>query len=133
MMRPFELLRHKWPPCFNNYNRLHHITWQKQVVVAIMMEWTLLHIWLPHCGWLLCIPGICAYLTHSQLIPEMNSVWDPVAGESIISFTVDVSVAVAAPNGLITPIVSSADQRTIPEIAAVLRVSRGEGSSLMCG
>ena len=81
----------------------------------------------------LCILGICACLTHSQLKPEVNSVWDPVAGESIVSSTVDVSVAVTTPNGLITPIVSSADQRTIPEIAAVLRVSRGEGSSLMCG
>jgi len=66
-------------------------------------------------------------------MPEVNSVWDPVAGESIVSSTVDVSVAVATPNGLITPIVSSADQRTIPEIAGVLRVSRGEGSSLVCG
>ena len=56
------------------------------------------------------IPGICAYLTHSQLMPEVNSVWDPVAGESIVSSTVDVSVAVATPNGLITPIVSSADE-----------------------
>ena len=61
-------------------------------------------------------------------MPEVNSVWDPVAGESIISSTVDVSVAMATPNGLITPIVSSADQRTIPEIAAVLRVSRGGGT-----
>ena len=66
-------------------------------------------------------------------MPEVNSVWDPVAGESIVSSTVDISVAVATPNGLITPIVSSADQRTIPEIASVLRVSRGEGSSLVCG
>ena len=61
-------------------------------------------------------------------MPEVNSVWDPVAGESIVSSTVDISVAVATPNGLITPIVSSADQRTIPEIAAVLRVSRGGGA-----
>ena len=76
----------------------------------------------------LCIPGICAYLTHSHLMPEVNSVWDPEAGESIVSPTVDISVAVATPNGLITPIVSSADQRTIPEIAAVLRVSRGGGA-----
>ena len=50
-----------------------------------------------------------AYLTDSQLMPEVNSVWDPVAGESIVSSTVDVSVAVTTPNGLITPIVSSAD------------------------
>ena len=61
-------------------------------------------------------------------MPEVNSVWDPVAGESIVSFTVDVFIVVATPNGLITPIVSSADQRTIPEIAAVLRVSRGGGA-----
>ena len=66
-------------------------------------------------------------------MPEVNSVWDPVTGESIVFPTVDISVTVAAPNGLITPIVSSADHRTIPEIAAVLRVSRGGGSSLMCG
>ena len=61
-------------------------------------------------------------------MPEVNSVWDPVAGESIVSSTVDISVAVATPNGLITPIVSSADQRTTPEIAGVLGVSRGGGA-----
>ena len=61
-------------------------------------------------------------------MPEVNSVWDPVTGESIVSPNVDISVAVTTPNGLITPIVSSADHRTIPEIAAVLRVSRGEGA-----
>ena len=66
-------------------------------------------------------------------MPEVNSVWDPVADKSIASPTVDISVAVATPNGLITPIVSSAEQRTIPEIAAVLRVSKGERSSLVCG
>ena len=78
----------------------------------------------------------CAYHAHFQLMPEVNSVWDPVAGESIVSSTVDVSVAVATPNGLITPIVSSANQRTIPEIAAVLKVSRGGEQSrvwLRCG
>ena len=61
-------------------------------------------------------------------MPEVNSVWDPVTGESIVSPTVDISVAVTTPNGLITPFVSSADQRTIPEIAALLRVSRGAGA-----
>ena len=61
-------------------------------------------------------------------MPEVNSVWDPVADKSIVSPAVDISVAVATANGLITPIVSSADQRTIPEIAGVLRVSRGEGA-----
>ena len=77
---------------------------------------------------MLCAAGVCAYPTHSQLMPELNSVWDPVAGEPNVASTVDIPVAVATPNGLITPIVSSADQRTIPEIAAVLRVSRGGGA-----
>ena len=75
-----------------------------------------------------CTPGICGYLTHSQLMPEVNSVWNPVADKSIVSSTVDVSVAVAPPNGLITLIVRSADQRTIPELVAVLRVRRGGGA-----
>ena len=61
----------------------------------------------------------------------------PIAGESNVASTVDVCVAVATTNGLITPIVNSADQRTIPEIAAVLRVSRGGGEQslvwLRCG
>ena len=66
------------------------------------------------------------------MIPEVNSVWDSAAGESNISPTVDISVAVATPNGLITPIVSRADQRTLPEIAAVFKVRGGVQSSLVC-
>ena len=76
----------------------------------------------------------CAFPTHIplQVMPEMNSVWESAAGESKISPTVDISVAVATPNGLITPIVSDADQRTIPEIAAVFKVRSGVQSSLRC-
>ena len=69
----------------------------------------------------LCIPCICAYLTHSQLMPEVNSVWGPCS-RRIHCFFHCQCFAVATPNGLITPIVSSADQRTIPEITTVLRV-----------
>ena len=76
----------------------------------------------------LCAAGLCVYPIHSQLMPELNSVWDLVTDEPNVASTVDISVAVATPNGLITPIVSSADHRTIPEIAAVLRVSRGGGA-----
>ena len=78
----------------------------------------------------LCIPCICAYLTHSQLMPEVNSVWGPCS-RRIHCFFHCQCFAVATPNGLITPIVSSADQRTIPEIATVLRVSRG-GRAVLC-
>ena len=63
-------------------------------------------------------------------MPEVNSVWEPVASESKVSSTVDISVAVATPNGLITPIISSADRKTIPEIAAALKVCSSE---VQCG
>ena len=55
-------------------------------------------------------------------MPEVNSVWDPVASEPKVSSTVDISVAVATSDGLITPIISNADQKTISEIAEVLKV-----------
>ena len=86
------------------------------------------------CTALLWSDGICALPTNTpmQLMSEMNSVWDSAAGESKISPTVDISIAVATPNGLITPIVSNADRRTIPEIAAVFKVRREVQSSLMC-
>ena len=84
------------------------------------------------------VSSMCAfpiYSTHIPLkvMPEMNSVWDSAAGESKISPTVDISVAIATHNGLITPIVSHADQRTTPEIAAVFKVRSGVQSSLRCG
>ena len=76
-----------------------------------------------------------AFPTHIplQLMPEVISVWDSTAGEFNISPTVNISVAVATPNSLITPIVSNADQRTLPEIAALFKVRRGRQSSLRCG
>ena len=58
-------------------------------------------------------------------MPELNSIWDFATGDPNLASTVDISVAVATPNGLIAPIVSSADQRTIPEM---LRGSRGGGA-----
>ena len=61
-------------------------------------------------------------------MPEVSSVWDLATGESNVASTGDISVAVATLNGAVIPIVSSADQRIIPEIAAELRVSRGGGA-----
>ena len=55
-----------------------------------------------------------------------------VAVESKMSSTVDISGAVTTPNGLITPIVSNADQKTIPELVAVFRVSSGVQCCLTC-
>ena len=49
-----------------------------------------------------------------------------------MSSTVDIPVAMATPFSLITPIVSNADQKTIPEIAAVFRVSSGVQCCLTC-
>ena len=39
------------------------------------------------CNWpiVLCNCEIVYYRTHSQLIPEISSVWDPVAGESNVA------------------------------------------------
>jgi pyruvate dehydrogenase E2 component (dihydrolipoamide acetyltransferase) len=50
-----------------------------------------------------------------QQVSEMNVVW---TGEAIRSFTgVDVSVAVATDTGLVTPVLTGVEQRTITEVA----------------
>ncbi|TFV89608.1 dihydrolipoamide acetyltransferase family protein [Blastococcus sp. CT_GayMR16] len=50
-----------------------------------------------------------------QLVPEMNVVW---TGEAIRSFSgVDVSVAVATDKGLVTPVLTSVESRTISDVA----------------
>jgi pyruvate dehydrogenase E2 component (dihydrolipoamide acetyltransferase) len=50
-----------------------------------------------------------------QLVPEMNVVW---TGEAIRSFTgVDVSVAVATGSGLLTPVLTSVERRSITDVA----------------
>ena len=49
------------------------------------------------------------------LVPEMNVVW---TGDAIRSFTgVDVSVAVATEKGLLTPVLTGAERRSITEVA----------------
>jgi pyruvate dehydrogenase E2 component (dihydrolipoamide acetyltransferase) len=50
-----------------------------------------------------------------QQVPEMNVVW---TGDAIRSFTgVDVSVAVATDKGLVTPVVTGVERRSITEVA----------------
>ena len=50
-----------------------------------------------------------------RLVPEMNVVW---TGESVRSFTgVDVAVAVATDGGLVTPVLTAVEQRSITDVA----------------
>src|SRR4051794_26289047 len=50
-----------------------------------------------------------------QQVPEMNVVW---AGDAIRSFTgVDVSVAVATDTGLVTPVLTGVERRSITDVA----------------
>ena len=46
-----------------------------------------------------------------RAVPAANSKWSPSHGSYIETSDVDISVAVATPNGLITPIVTNADSR----------------------
>jgi pyruvate dehydrogenase E2 component (dihydrolipoamide acetyltransferase) len=49
-------------------------------------------------------------------VPEANARWDPQAGAARANPQVDISVAVATPTGLITPIVFGADRRGVRDI-----------------
>ncbi len=52
-------------------------------------------------------------------VPEVNTAW---AGNSIVQYKdVDVSVAVASDNGLITPIVKKADEKTLTTISSEMK------------
>jgi len=63
---------------------------------------------------------IKAAATTLQLVPEVNI---NVVGEDDYATlpNVDISVAVATPNGLITPIVTNATGKTLPEISSTVR------------
>ena len=53
--------------------------------------------------------------------PEINSGFDP-QDRTILRFqTIDISIAVDAPSGLITPIVPNADQKTVLEISQTVK------------
>ena len=53
-------------------------------------------------------------------VPAVNSNW--INGEARSLETVDVSIAVATPTGLITPIVTNADKRNILDISSTVQV-----------
>ena len=56
-------------------------------------------------------------------MPEVNATWQ---GDSIVRRgSVDLSIAVALPDGLITPVVRNAEQKGIRQIAAEVRALAG--------
>lgn len=55
-------------------------------------------------------------------MPEVNSIWNGEDSDPLM--TVDIAVAVATENGLITPIVRSADEKGVLEISNNIKVSR---------
>jgi len=51
-----------------------------------------------------------------RMVPEVNVYFNPKTGKADPQKTVDVSVAVAIENGLITPIIKNTDQKTFSQI-----------------
>ena len=54
-------------------------------------------------------------------IPEVNGTYDPKSDSVTLQDSVDISIAVAIPNGLITPIVPNTDQFGLSEISEKIR------------
>lgn len=54
-------------------------------------------------------------------VPEVNSTYDPKTDTVKLQDTVDISIAVAIPNGLITPIVPNTDKLGLSEISDKVR------------
>ena len=55
-------------------------------------------------------------------VPEANGKWSPGKNQQILSESVDISVAVATPAGLIAPIVTDADKRGVQNINSCVKV-----------
>jgi len=54
-------------------------------------------------------------------VPEVNSTYDPKTEKVTLQDSVDISIAVAIPNGLITPIVPNTDKLGLSEISEKVR------------
>lgn len=54
-------------------------------------------------------------------VPEVNATYDPKSGEVQLHSSIDISVAVATPTGLITPIVPNTDKLGLSEITETVR------------
>jgi len=62
---------------------------------------------------------IKAAATALRLVPEANAYWTPDAIK--YNSTIDVAFAAATPAGLVTPVVRSADKKSISQIASVTK------------
>lgn len=54
-------------------------------------------------------------------VPEANAKWNKATSRPDLGSSVDISVAVATPNGLITPIVTDADKRGLSDISTKVK------------
>lgn len=57
--------------------------------------------------------------------PEVNGKWDKASSSRVPGTSVDVSVAVATPTGLITPILFNADRKGVSEISSTIKELAG--------
>lgn len=71
---------------------------------------------------LTCSGLIPVFFYFLKRMPEVNSIWNGEDSDPLM--TVDIAVAVATENGLITPIVRSADEKGVLEISNNIKVSR---------
>ena len=65
-----------------------------------------------------------------QMVPGLNVIWMP---EAIRSFTsVDISVAISTPGGLVTPVIRGVDRLSVTEISRVVKdfAERGRAGRL---
>jgi len=57
--------------------------------------------------------------------PKINATWDNAKGVAVFHPTVDIAIAVATPGGLITPIVTGADGKSLTAIGGDIRELAG--------
>lgn len=61
-----------------------------------------------------------------KAVPEANAQWDAKQGEIKVVDSVDISIAVATDNGLITPIVAQANTKSLTQISAEVKELAGK-------
>ena len=65
-------------------------------------------------------------------VSVVNRSWDEVTGAAKPNDSVDISVAVATEGGLITPIVTNADQKTVSQISSNVKELAGKAKVCFC-
>jgi pyruvate dehydrogenase E2 component (dihydrolipoamide acetyltransferase) len=56
-----------------------------------------------------------------RLVPQVNASWGPSGDSIVMNGSVDIGIAVAIPDGLMTPVVRFADQKSLGAISAEIR------------